>query len=1171
MSSSRPPPHSPSKTDQRDPAPGTPSSFSGRSKLQKIPPIPIRRSKLAGNEEPEEEEGERGDPNILLASSLGLNHIRTRSSSSPLRYSSSLGAPSFLTQDAVTANDVRLRSKSSNPRKSLGEKVHLSQSKSLRAHSQLIPVLEGHHAAFAKEMQSPRFQEIMRLTSGRRKRNPDIKSFSHELNSKGVRPFPIWKHRAFGHMEEVMAAIRAKFEKLKEEVDSDLGGFAGDLVGILEKNLVCERESREKLEDLLVVAQRCAKMSPTKFWIKCESIVQNLDDKRQELPVGILKQAHTRLLFILTRCTRLVQFQKESGYEQDHILSLHQLSDLGVYSEQILKAAQQKSSIPPPGGHEMAEKQLKISQGKEKDKLITKQSQADQHASVVIDNEEVATNKSVESTPVSYRMSSWRKLPSAALKRQKDQEAVDFQSKDELDHVLVKDENAENLDSLSCHPEQSQSSSRTRKVSWGFWGDQQNLTYEDSMICRICEVEIPIVHVEEHSRICTIADRCDLKGLTVNERLERVCETIERILESWTPKSTPKSTDTHGESFDVVTAATSSVHEEFNDLSLERNNLTCRCSEDLLDSTAEPDNTFVMEDLNLSPRISCDARICLKPDQGTKVSSAGSLTPRSPLVTPRTTQIEMLLSGRRTLSELESSEQINKLVEIARAVANVNNCDYSALEYMVDRLDDLKYAIQDRKVDALIVETFGRRIEKLLQEKYISLCGQIEDEKVDSSNSMADEESSVEDEAVRSLRASPINTCSKDRTSIEDFEIIKPISRGAFGRVFLTRKRATGDLFAIKVLKKADMIRKNAVQSILAERDILISVRNPFVVRFFYSFTCRENLYLVMEYLNGGDLYSLLRNLGCLDEDMARVYIAEVVLALEYLHSLNVIHRDLKPDNLLIGQDGHIKLTDFGLSKVGLINSTDDLSAPSFSTNGFLGDDEPKPRHSSKREERQKQSVVGTPDYLAPEILLGMGHGATADWWSVGVILYELLVGIPPFNAEHPQQIFDNIINRDIQWPRVPEEISFEAYDLMNKLLNENPVQRLGATGATEVKRHAFFKDVNWDTLARQKAMFIPSAEALDTSYFMSRYIWNPEDEHCAGGSDFDDITETCSSGSGSEFLDEDGDECGSLAEFNGPPLEVQYSFSNFSFKNLSQLASINYDLVIKNSRESTQ
>ncbi|XP_057457026.1 probable serine/threonine protein kinase IRE isoform X2 [Lotus japonicus] len=1012
-------------------------------------------------------------------------------------------------------------------------------------------------------MQSPRFQEILRLTSGRKKRNPDIKSFSVELNSKGVRPFPIWKHRVFGHMEEAMLAIRAKFEKLKEEVDSDLGGFAGDLVGTLEKISGSHSEWKERLEDLLVVARQCAKMSPAEFWIKCESIVQSLDDKRQELPVGVLKQAHTRLLFILTRCTRLVQFQKESGYEQDHILGLHQLSDLGVYPEQIAKSSQQKPPSIPPSGHEMAEKQFRKSHGKEQDKLMTKQSQVDQLASVVNDNVEVP---SAESTPSSYRMSSWRKLPSAAEKKRKDQDAADSPSND---HLLVKDENAENLDTLSCHPEHSQSSSRTRKASWGFWGDQQNLSYEDSMICRICEVEIPIVHVEEHSRICTIADRCDLKGLTVNERLERVCETIERILESWTPKSTPKSTDTPGETFEMVRVSTSSVHEEFNELSSERNNLTCRCSEDMLDHTSEADSTFVMDDLNLSSEISCEARICLKPDLGTKVSSAGSLTPRSPLVTPRTSQIEMLLSGRRTLSELESYDQINKLVEIARAIANVNNCDYSALEYMLDRLEDLKYAIQDRKVDALIVETFGRRIEKLLQEKYISLCGQIEDEKVDSSTSNADEESSVEDDTVRSLRASPINTCSKDRTSIEDFEIIKPISRGAFGRVFLARKRATGDLFAIKVLKKKDMIRKNAVQSILAERDILISVRNPFVVRFFYSFTCRENLYLVMEYLNGGDLYSLLRNLGCLDEAMARVYIAEVVLALEYLHSLNVIHRDLKPDNLLIGQDGHIKLTDFGLSKVGLINSTDDLSAPSFSSNDFLGDDEPKSQHSSKREERRKQSVVGTPDYLAPEILLGMGHGVTADWWSVGVILYELLVGIPPFNAEHPQQIFDNIINRDIQWPKIPEEISYDAFDLMNKLLNENPVQRLGATGATEVKRHAFFKDISWDTLARQKAMFIPSAEALDTSYFMSRYIWNPEDEHCVGGSDFDDITETCSSGSGSDLLDEDGDECGSLADFPGPALEVQYSFSNFSFKNLSQLASINYDLVIRNSKES--
>ncbi|GKB11916.1 probable serine/threonine protein kinase IREH1 isoform X1 [Tanacetum coccineum] len=374
------------------------------------------------------------------------------------------------------------------------------------------------------------------------------------------------------------------------------------------------------------------------------------------------------------------------------------------------------------------------------------------------------------------------------------------------------------------------------------------------------------------------------------------------------------------------------------------------------------------------------------------------------------------------------------------------------------------------------------------------------------------------------------------------------------------------------VLKKADMIRKNAVESILAERDILISVRNPFVVRFFYSFTCRENLYLVMEYLNGGDLYSLLRNLGCLDEDVARVYIAEVVLALEYLHSLRVVHRDLKPDNLLIAHDGHIKLTDFGLSKVGLINSTDDLSGPAVSGTSLMGehDESESSLSESQQERRKKRSAVGTPDYLAPEILLGTGHGTSADWWSVGVILFELIVGIPPFNAEHPQTIFDNILNRNIPWPMVPEEMSPEAADLIDQLLTEDPNQRLGARGTTEVKQHPFFRDINWDTLARQKAAFVPSFEsALDTSYFTSRYTWNTSEEH--GGypaSESEDSSDNGSmSGSSScpsNRHDEVVDEYGGPDEYGSPSHVNNYSFSNFSFKNLSQLASINYDLLTK-------
>lgn len=439
-------------------------------------------------------------------------------------------------------------------------------------------------------------------------------------------------------------ALRARFERLKDEVDVDLGAFAGDLVGILEKSSESHPEWKENFEDLLVVARQCAKMSPNEFWIKCEGIVQNLDDRRQELPMGSLKQAHTRLLFILTRCTRLVQFQKESGYEEEHILSLHQLSDLGVYPEQILEAAEQKFS-GPLSGKDANEKPKK-----------SREQEKGSGADVV----EVSTAKSVESTG-SYRMSSWKKLPSAAEKNQKGHDATDTPSKDKSERLHAKDEaktcgdcNTENLDTPSCHPEHSEMSASAQSVSWVSIGEQHNVTYENLMICRICEVEIPTVHVEEHSRICTIADRCDLKGLTVNERLERVAEALERIMES----RTTKNVDTQGGSFDVARVYPSSIHEDLDDLSPKRKDLLPRFPEDMLDCIPDADNSFVMEDLNIMPDMSCEARSALTPEQGTRTSSAGSSTPRSPLLTPRTSHIEMLLSGRRTIPELENCQQV---------------------------------------------------------------------------------------------------------------------------------------------------------------------------------------------------------------------------------------------------------------------------------------------------------------------------------------------------------------------------------------------------------------------------------------------------------------------------------------------------------------------------------
>ncbi|XP_016203432.1 probable serine/threonine protein kinase IREH1 [Arachis ipaensis] len=975
-----------------------------------------------------------------------------------------------------------------------------------------------------KESESPRFQAILRVTSAPRKRFPaDIKSFSHELNSKGVRPFPFWKPRGLNNVEEVLVVIKAKFDKAKEEVNSDLAIFAADLVGILEKNADTHPEWQETIEDLLILARSCAMSSAGEFWLRCESIVQELDDRRQELPPGMLKQLHTRMLFILTRCTRLLQFHKESGLAEDeHVFNLRQ--------SRVLHSAEK---AVPPG----LARDVKSSSAAKASKSSTKKAYSQEQ-----------------------RTLNWKKGLKehgyGKVEPPKTSSSKRFSSDGDLS-------SAKPPELLPAKDSQDHASKHHHKVSWGYWGDQQNNSEESSIICRICEEEVATSHVEDHSRICLVADRCDQKGLSVNERLVRIAETLEKM-ESCTQKDTQQIVG----SPDVAKVSNSSMTEESDVVSPKLSDWSRRGSEDMLDCFPEDDNSVFMDDLKGLPLMSCKTRFGPKSEQGMTTSSAGSMTPRSPLMTPRTSQIEMLLAGKGAYSEHDDLPQMNELADIARCVANAPLDDDRSTSYLLSCLDDLRVVVDRRKFDALTVETFGTRIEKLIREKYLQLTEMVDVEKIDMESTVMDDDVILEDDVVRSLRTSPIHS-SRDRTSIDDFEIIKPISRGAFGRVFLAKKRTTGDLFAIKVLKKADMIRKNAVESILAERDILITVRNPFVVRFFYSFTCRENLYLVMEYLNGGDLYSLLRNLGCLDEEVARVYIAEVVLALEYLHSLRVVHRDLKPDNLLIAHDGHIKLTDFGLSKVGLINSTDDLSGPAVSGTSLLGEDEPNMSTSEhQRELRKKRSAVGTPDYLAPEILLGTGHGYTADWWSVGVILFELLVGLPPFNAEHPQTIFDNILNRKIPWPAVPEEMSPEAQDLIDRLLTEDPNQRLGARGASEVKEHVFFKDINWDTLARQKAAFVPASEsALDTSYFTSRYSWNTSDGLVYHASDAEDSSDADSLSGSSSCLsnrqDEVGDECGGLAEFDSSS-SVNYSFSNFSFKNLSQLASINYDLLSK-------
>jgi serine/threonine protein kinase len=339
--------------------------------------------------------------------------------------------------------------------------------------------------------------------------------------------------------------------------------------------------------------------------------------------------------------------------------------------------------------------------------------------------------------------------------------------------------------------------------------------------------------------------------------------------------------------------------------------------------------------------------------------------------------------------------------------------------------------------------------------------------------------------------------------SIKDFEIIKPISRGAYGKVYLSRKKATQDLYAIKVLKKSDMIRKNMVSQVLNEKKVLELSRNPFVVKLYYAFHSKEYLYLVMEYLIGGDLSSLLNNFGYFDENMAKIYIAETAIALEYLHKNSIVHRDLKPDNLLINKEGHIKLTDFGLSRI-VVNSNDGYGSLNKYDDRLLSR---RKRFANKRNDRvenskrfsdenknksNKNDLLGTPDYLAPELLLGFGNGCEGDWWSLGVCLFEFLYGYPPFTDEAPSLIFRNILDLKIQWPEEDEEdqeISENAKDLIKHLLDPNPKLRFKGS---DMKDHDFYKDLDWNNIRNLPAPFIPSPnDCLDTSYFNVRDNFN--------------------------------------------------------------------------------
>ncbi len=350
----------------------------------------------------------------------------------------------------------------------------------------------------------------------------------------------------------------------------------------------------------------------------------------------------------------------------------------------------------------------------------------------------------------------------------------------------------------------------------------------------------------------------------------------------------------------------------------------------------------------------------------------------------------------------------------------------------------------------------------------------------------------------------------RKKISINDFEIIKPIGKGGFGEVNICRNKENKKIYAMKRMTFEQLKYKNGLLNFLAEKDILsINNNNVWMTQLRFSFIDNQYLYLIMDYCPGGDLMSYLINRDTLEETEARFYIAEIILCVDSLHKMNCIHRDLKPDNILIGKDGHIKLSDFGLSFISreklfpfTENKTEKIIPGLFFRKTSAEEDEKNieiknsinDSNKSTKSAKSFQNIiaysgVGSPDYMAPELILNennKGYGGEIDWWSVGAIFYEMLVGIPPFLSDTPQATCEKIVHYQ-KYLKIPDQIkiSNEAEKLIFGFLTE-PKKRLGINGIDEIKKKPFFKNFDWDKIRDMSPPFIPKLDSPeDTRYFL--------------------------------------------------------------------------------------
>eukprot|EP00164_Ancoracysta_twista_P004427 GFYU01005975.1.p1 GENE.GFYU01005975.1~~GFYU01005975.1.p1 ORF type:complete len:352 (+),score=116.26 GFYU01005975.1:202-1257(+) len=298
------------------------------------------------------------------------------------------------------------------------------------------------------------------------------------------------------------------------------------------------------------------------------------------------------------------------------------------------------------------------------------------------------------------------------------------------------------------------------------------------------------------------------------------------------------------------------------------------------------------------------------------------------------------------------------------------------------------------------------------------------------------------------------------KMAINDFDLLKVVGKGSFGKVMQVRMKDSGQIYAMKVLRKDAIIARNQVEHTKAERNILEAIQHPFIVNLHYAFQTEDKLYLIIDYVSGGELFFHLRRAGKFPLARAKFYVAQILLAIAHLHEADIIYRDLKPENLLIDNEGHAKVTDFGFAKMV---------------------------------EDRTFTLCGTPEYLAPEILENKGHHKGVDYWAFGVLIYEMLAGYPPFYHEDHLTMYRYILAGKIDFPK---SFDSSAKDLVKKLLTKDLTKRYGClkNGALDIKNHKWFRNTDWSSVFERKSKgpFVPELKHPgDTSNF-DKY---PEDD----------------------------------------------------------------------------